>query len=63
MIVENSVCEKNQFTCSNKRCVKSSSTCDGVNDCGDNSDEIIPCSGILEVIDIDTNQKLLQFDY
>ena len=38
-------CLKNQFTCSNKRCVPDSRTCDGVNDCGDFSDEIVPCSG------------------
>ncbi|XP_065198014.1 MAM and LDL-receptor class A domain-containing protein 2-like [Sycon ciliatum] len=32
-------CYAHQFTCSNKRCVWSVYRCDGVNDCGDNSDE------------------------
>ena len=39
------MCDGNQFTCSNKKCVKASTTCDGIDDCGDNSDEIVPCSG------------------
>ena len=46
MISEVEKCPLNQFTCGNKRCVSNSKTCDGVNDCGDHSDEIVPCSGI-----------------
>lgn len=41
-------CPKNQFTCSNKRCVASKKTCDGNDDCGDDSDEILrDCGGIV----------------
>ena len=39
-------CLKNQFTGTNKRGTSYSNTCNGANDCGDNSDEIHPCSGI-----------------
>ena len=39
-------CHQNQFTCSNNQCIADSKTCNGVNDCGDYSDEILPCSGI-----------------
>ena len=38
-------CLQNQFTCTNRMCVANSKTCDGSNDCGDFSDEIVPCSG------------------
>ena len=38
-------CQDNQFTCTNRQCVAFSKTCDGMNDCGDYSDEVIPCSG------------------
>ena len=38
-------CMENQFTCANKRCIPSSRTCDGMNDCGDYTDELSPCSG------------------
>ena len=39
-------CLENQFTCGNKRCTANSLTCNGVNNCGDNSDEILPCERI-----------------
>ena len=32
-------CAADQFTCFNRRCVSTSSLCDGVDDCGDQSDE------------------------
>ena len=38
-------CLENQFTCSNKKCIQASGKCNGVNDCGDFSDEILPCTG------------------
>ena len=38
-------CPENTFQCSNSRCVPTSNICDGVDDCGDNSDELMPCVG------------------
>ena len=39
-------CAKNQFLCDNKKCVPENWKCNGVNDCGDNSDEIdVICKG------------------
>lgn len=32
-------CRQYEFQCSNRRCVDERVKCDGVNDCGDNSDE------------------------
>lgn len=32
-------CTSAQFTCANGRCVPISARCNGVNECGDNSDE------------------------
>ena len=46
------LCRENQFTCGNKKCAAISSICNGVDECGDNSDEILPCSG--------TNSKILK---
>ena len=40
-----SECGSNLFKCKNNHCVKVSNTCDGKDDCGDNSDEIFPCQG------------------
>uniref|UniRef100_A0AAY4D7P8 Uncharacterized protein n=1 Tax=Denticeps clupeoides TaxID=299321 RepID=A0AAY4D7P8_9TELE len=34
-------CKKDEFLCSNRRCVSPSSRCDGVDDCGDGSDEAL----------------------
>ena len=50
-------CDENQFTCSNNRCIASSRICNGMDDCGDKSDEIIPCSGILHKISNDNTWK------
>ena len=38
-------CPETTFRCQNKRCVFQSRVCDGNDDCGDSSDEIIGCSG------------------
>ena len=45
-------CPENQFTCKNKRCIGILRTCDGINDCGDHSDEIYPCSGKIKKFQI-----------
>ena len=36
-------CPKDSFTCSNEKCIPKSLTCDGKNDCGDNTDEKEGC--------------------
>ena len=33
------VCQTGQYQCKNKNCTLTTSLCDGINDCGDNSDE------------------------
>ena len=33
------VCQKGQFQCQNKNCTLTTSICDGIDDCGDKSDE------------------------
>ena len=38
-------CPQNQFTCSNKRCIAANKICDGNDDCGDDSDEVLHCGG------------------
>ena len=46
LVSNSSTCLKNQFTCSNNKCVPYAQACDGINDCGDNSDEILTCHGM-----------------
>ena len=36
-------CLASQFECDNRVCVSRELECDGVDNCGDNSDEIRPC--------------------
>ena len=43
-------CHRKHFTCTNKRCANASLVCDGTDDCGDNSDETIGCTGMLILI-------------
>ncbi|XP_046333609.2 membrane frizzled-related protein-like [Haliotis rufescens] len=42
-ISDNGVCSSDRFLCDNSRCVSSDVTCNGFNDCGDNSDELDGC--------------------
>ena len=41
------MCEVDKFQCSNKKCIESSRACNGVDDCGDSSDEL-DCGKILD---------------
>ena len=36
-------CDKNQFECSNRICISRDLECNGVDDCGDKSDEMSVC--------------------
>ena len=38
-----SLCDDGEFKCSNGHCVDLDDICNGKNDCGDGSDEILPC--------------------
>ena len=38
------VCPMDEFYCGNKTCIPIGWACDGINDCGDNSDETKYCS-------------------
>ena len=40
-------CSTHQFLCANEKCVPVSWTCDGEDDCGDNSDETTSCTGMI----------------
>ena len=42
-------CPMNHFNCTNNRCVSHSGVCNGHNDCGDNSDEVQGCKGIMRI--------------
>ncbi|KAJ8262196.1 hypothetical protein GJAV_G00163590 [Gymnothorax javanicus] len=37
---ERRACSRSEFACVNRKCIDLTSTCDGLNDCGDNSDEM-----------------------
>ena len=38
-------CPKYRFACKNGNCVDEDNKCDGINDCGDNTDEEDGCIG------------------
>lgn len=42
-------CSSSEFRCVNRKCIPLAKTCDGINDCGDSSDELC-CKGILLII-------------
>lgn len=48
---DNRSCRKGFRPCYNQRCVASSRFCDGIDDCGDNSDEAF-CSSELQPFDV-----------
>ena len=39
------ICPTNYFVCANDQCLEPGKICDGINDCGDNSDESTICTG------------------
>ena len=48
IIVSEGICPMNQFRCANNTCIPIFWACDGLNDCGDNSDETEYCNlGII----------------
>ena len=36
-------CDEDEFSCANQKCIPISWKCNGIDDCGDNSDEIKGC--------------------
>ena len=38
-------CPQTHFLCANKKCVNGYTLCDGLDDCGDRSDETTGCNG------------------
>ena len=48
-----SECRDVEFRCDNGLCISRMLTCDGQNDCGDNTDEIQPCSESRVIIGVD----------
>ena len=40
-------CSTHEFLCGNEQCVPLTWTCDGEDDCGDNSDETASCLGMF----------------
>jgi hypothetical protein len=44
MLLPVSACRDVEFTCDNDVCLPRYSVCNGIDDCGDNSDEIRGCS-------------------
>ena len=56
-------CPKNRFECTTQRCVTGDSLCDGLDDCGDNSDETVGCTGQLKtnLSEMERRVKLSKF--
>ena len=50
------MCQENQFLCENKKCIPDQWKCNGIDDCGDQSDEDAKnCKGITNAIRNKTN--------
>ena len=43
--ITDAICSHGHFLCANDKCLVASDMCDGIDDCGDNSDESTICSG------------------
>ena len=50
MLILDYLCGKQEFKCSNNKCVHLTLKCNGEDDCGDNSDEPMSCRGKLKMI-------------
>ena len=57
-----SECKDHEFQCAGKWCIPQKFICDGINNCGDNSDEVGPC-GSLKVPFIDDSFHLFIESY
>lgn len=44
-ITDTRVCPEKYFLCTNRRCIETGRHCNGIDDCGDNSDELNCASG------------------
>lgn len=58
---ESNICQQESFKCNNEmRCIDRNQLCDGINSCGDFSDEICPAESINEDLSADDeNEELL----
>ena len=45
--ISGGACSTHEFLCGNEQCVPLTWTCDGEDDCGDNSDETASCLGMF----------------
>ncbi|CAG4965375.1 unnamed protein product [Colias eurytheme] len=56
--VTTNVCSLKQFQCKNGKCIPMSWMCEGEDDCGDNSDEIIEECKKVSILAFSTMQKV-----